>query len=132
PIAQNKLITIENKIPSDLIINADINMTKTIIRNLISNAIKYSKVGGKIIINSEKKDNETIIYVEDFGVGMSEKEVDDIFLPNNTQSKEGTMGEKGTGFGLLICNELVLKQNGKIWIESEEGKGSKFIFSLPN
>ncbi len=132
PIAQNKLISIENKIPSDLIINADINMTKTIIRNLISNAIKYSKVGGKIIINSEKKDNETIIYVEDFGVGMSEKEVDEIFLPNNTQSKEGTMGEKGTGFGLLICNELVLKQNGKIWIESEEGKGSKFIFSLPN
>ena len=132
PVAQNKLITIENKIPSDLIINADINMTKTIIRNLISNAIKYSKVGGKIIINSEKRENETIIYVEDYGIGMSEKEVEDAFLPHNSQSKEGTMGEKGTGFGLLICNELVLKQNGKIWIESEEGKGSKFIFSLPN
>ncbi len=132
PITQNKLITIENKIPSDLIIKADINMTKTIIRNLISNAIKYSQVGGKIIINSEKRDNETIIYVEDYGVGMSEKEVEDVFLPHNTQSKEGTMGEKGTGFGLLICNELVLKQDGKIWIESQEGKGSKFIFSLPN
>lgn len=132
PVAQNKLITIENKIPSDLIINADINMTKTIIRNLISNAIKYNKVGGKIIINSEKRENETIIYIEDYGIGMSEKEVEDAFLPHNSQSKEGTMGEKGTGFGLLICNELVLKQNGKIWIESQEGKGSKFIFSLPN
>ncbi|MFA7133119.1 MAG: ATP-binding protein, partial [Bacteroidales bacterium] len=76
--------------------------------------------------------NETIIFVQDFGIGMSEKEVEGIFLYYNNQSKEGTMGEKGTGFGLLICNELVIKQRGKIWVESQEGKGSKFIFSLPN
>lgn len=132
PMTQNKLITIENNIPRDLFIKADINMTRTIIRNLISNAIKYSLVGGKIIINSEKKENETIIFVQDFGIGMSEKEVEGIFLYYNNQSKEGTMGEKGTGFGLLICNELVIKQRGKIWVESQEGKGSKFIFSLPN
>lgn len=130
--AQDKLIKIENNVPLDLIVKLDINMTKTIIRNLISNAIKYSLVGGKIIISSEQNKKETKIIVKDFGIGMSEKEVEEIFHSNNIQSKDGTMGEKGTGFGLLICYELVIKQEGKIWIESQEGEGSKFIFTLPN
>ena len=130
--AQDKLIKIENNVPLDLIVKLDINMTKTIIRNLISNAIKYSLVGGKIIISSEQNKKETKIIVQDFGIGMSEKEVEEIFHSNNIQSKDGTMGEKGTGFGLLICYELVIKQEGKIWVESKEGEGSKFIFTLPN
>lgn len=130
--AQDKLIKIENNVPLDLIVKLDINMTKTIFRNLISNAIKYSLVGGKIIISSEQNKKETKIIVQDFGIGMSEKEAEEIFHSNNIKSKVGTMGEKGTGFGLLICYELVIKQEGKIWVESQEGEGSRFIFTLPN
>lgn len=127
----SKKIKIENKISEKTEVYADINLLKTILRNLISNAIKYTKTGGSIKIKSEDKGNMTEISVIDNGIGMSEKIQEKIFTIDPSCMILGTDNERGTGLGLIICKEFVEKMGGKIWAKSEEGKGSQFVFSLP-
>jgi len=102
-----------------------------ILRNLVSNAIKYSYPGSAIVIRAHAKEQKVIIEVADTGIGMSAEMVTSIFSPENTLSKNGTANEKGTGLGLKLCKEFIEKNHGSIWVESREKRGSSFYISLP-
>ncbi len=130
-IANQKLIEIEKILPPEAPVMADKAMVSTILRNLLSNAIKYSEPGGKITLSVTIKTDELIVFVADSGVGIPENRMDRIFRIDESYSTSGTMNEKGTGLGLILCKEFIDKHNGKIWVESKEGKGSVFYFSLP-
>lgn len=110
---------------------ADIKMVKTIIRNLVSNAIKFTHEGGEINVNVEKNKNEVIIIISDNGIGMNEKKAKNIWVALQEEKSNGTNGERGTGLGLSICKEFVERNKGRIWVESTLGKGSEFKFTLP-
>lgn len=130
-IAKVKTISV-NYIPADDVeVYADANMLKTILRNLISNAIKYTHENGKINISAVKNQNNIEITVADNGVGMSEEIRSKLFEIENIVSTAGTANETGSGLGLILCKEFVEKHSGKIWIEGELGKGSSCTFSLP-
>lgn len=111
---------------------ADLNIFKTVLRNLISNAIKFTDQNGHIVISAEKQEQSILITVSDNGIGMDEEVMAKLWDIDNDYTSKGTNGEAGTGFGLKLCKELIEKHGGKIWAESVPGKGSKFIFSLPN
>jgi two-component system, sensor histidine kinase and response regulator len=128
--ANSKFIDIINYIPEKLVITADEDMLKTILRNLISNALKFTEVNGKIEIKSVSSVNSVEISVEDNGTGIKQEDIGKIFKIGSGFSKLGTGNEKGTGLGLMLCKEFVEKQGGKIWVESEERKGSRFTFSI--
>jgi len=131
-IARSKSIVIKNNLLNGLQVYADKSMISTVFRNLISNAIKFTKHGGEIIISAEKKQNEIIVSVSDNGVGISKSRIGNIFRLDEVYSTVGTDKEKGTGLGLILCKEFVGKHKGKIWIESEEGIGSTIYFTLPS
>jgi len=116
---------------TEYLVFADSNMTETIIRNLISNAIKFTKEFGLILITFETLDSDVLIKIKDTGVGMDEKQISKLFKIDQTHSTIGTSGERGTGLGLMLCKELVEKQGGKIWIESIPNTGTTFYFTLP-
>ena len=108
----------------------DFNTIATVLRNLITNAIKYSSAEQEIRVVSQKNDNEIIISVIDKGIGIKEENLKNLFKIENFKSQPGTNGEEGTGFGLVLCYEFVLLNNGRIWAESAPEKGSTFSFSL--
>jgi len=114
------------------ILYADSNMIKTVLRNLISNAIKFSNENGKINIYTEKNNTNVIITVSDNGVGISNHNQTKLWELSKPYTTTGTADEKGTGLGLILCKEFVEKHGGKIWVESEEGKGSEFKFTIPS
>ena len=131
-LAEQKQVIIKNNIPQNNSIRADVNITETILRNIISNSIKYSETGKSIIIYSENINNEFIkILISDDGIGMDEKTLNTIFNVKKNKSKTGTNGELGTGLGLLICKEFVELQGGEIGVESKLNEGSTFWFTLP-
>ena len=131
PQAERKQITIEFKAGLDTKVFADINMARTIIRNLISNAIKFSNPGGEIVVTVRAKRAFAEIVVTDQGVGIDKTDLDKLFRIDNKVQTKGTANEKGTGLGLILCHEFVTKNGGVISVESERGKGSRFSFSLP-
>jgi len=110
---------------------ADQQMTETVLRNLISNAIKFTPQDGMISVSFNDSGDDILIKVKDTGVGVDENEVSRLFKVEMTHSTVGTSGERGTGLGLILCKELVEKQNGKIWVESEVNSGSTFYITLP-
>jgi signal transduction histidine kinase len=110
---------------------ADENMLKTVLRNLISNAIKFTKVGGKIRVYAISKQGRVEITISDNGVGMNDETQNSLFSLETNETTMGTANEKGSGLGLVLCKEFVEKLGGNIWVESEEGKGSNFKFTLP-
>ena len=126
-----KNITVYNNIPKDIKINADKNMTATILRNLISNAVKYTHPGGEINISSQSLTDKLIFCVSDNGIGIKPEALDRLFKIGESYTQKGTKNEEGTGLGLILCKEFIEKHGGKIWIESEVGKGSKFYFYFP-
>ena len=129
--ADSKRITLENRVKENTFVFADVKASSSILRNLISNAIKFTKPGGVIKVETENRGGEIAISVSDNGVGMSEAQLKKLFSITEKISEPGTENEMGTGLGLILCKELVEKNNGKIWVESELGKGSRFIFTLP-
>jgi signal transduction histidine kinase len=129
--AKQKSITITTNTPDSAQVIADKAMVATILRNLISNAIKFTERGGKIVISAQQNTAELIVAVQDNGVGMSKEIIDKLFRIDVNHSTLGTQSEKGTGLGLILCKEFIEKHGGKIWVESEEDKGSKFVFSIP-
>ena len=131
PNANVKNITINYSAPDNINIYADIDMLKTVIRNLVSNAIKYTNSGGVISINAEKDSENVTISVSDNGIGIAHDELRKLFDISEVITTKGTAEETGTGLGLLLCKEFVEKHGGKIWVESEVGKGSEFKFTLP-
>ncbi len=130
--AEQKKITILNEIDTEVRIIADGRMIGTIIRNLLSNAVKFSRPEGKIIVKSENHGDGNIeVSVKDNGVGISKDDINKLFKIEEKISRKGTEQESGTGLGLLLCKEFVELHGGKIWVESEEGIGSTFYFTLP-
>ena len=128
---RNKVITFNVSVNRDATVFADKQMTETILRNLISNAIKFTSVNGSVSIESEEDKNYSIVTVRDTGVGMDQKMMDKLFRIDVNHSTPGTANEPGTGLGLILCKELVEKQGGKIWVESKTNEGSIFHFTLP-
>jgi len=131
PVAQNKGITLVNRIPAGQMVYADRNMLNTILRNLISNGIKFSFKGGSVEITSSPVRYGVEISVTDQGVGIPEDILQKLFRIDNLISVPGTSNEKGTGLGLILCKEFLMKHGGTVRVESESGKGSRFILYFP-
>ncbi len=130
--ATEKNITINHFTPVEVNILADVNMFKTILRNLITNAIKFTNNNGQINIYAERNEEIVItITVSDNGIGIEPEKINQLFDISQMFTTSGTAQEKGTGLGLLLCKEFVEKHGGKIWVESELGKGSDFKFTMP-
>jgi PAS domain S-box-containing protein len=129
--ARKKGIKIEIIIPDELEFFADSHMFETIIRNLVSNAIKFTPSGGKVKVETCINANKLIeIKISDSGIGLTPELISKLFQINEKTSRPGTEGEPSTGLGLLLCKEFIEKHNGKIWVESEVGKGSTFSFIM--
>jgi len=128
--ASKKNIEIHNQIAKNLLVEADPEMVEIVIRNLLTNGVKFSYQDSQIIVCSEIKDHFAIISVSDSGVGMVEKDLQRIFNGENFH-KQGTLGEKGTGLGLSLVRELLHNFHGKLWADSSQEEGTKFYFSLP-
>jgi signal transduction histidine kinase len=131
PNADLKNITINSFITEEIFIFADVDMVKSVFRNIISNAIKFSENNGRIEIHGVKNSKTVTISISDNGIGIAPVQLTKMFEISYVQTTKGTAGETGTGLGLLLCKEFVGKNGGKIWVESEPGKGSKFNFTLP-
>ncbi len=129
--ATEKNIEINNEVLPGTHIQADRNIFSLVIRNLISNAVKFTYNEGMIEISHVRKNNEDILKVKDNGIGMDETTLNNIFNPEKVNSTHGTNYEKGSGLGLMLCKEFVDMHKGKIWAESTPGEGSEFIISLP-
>lgn len=130
-IAKSKAITIYNQIPKKQTTHADRNMIMTVIRNLITNAIKFTESGKSVYLSSAEDKFALTISVKDEGVGIAPDVLKVLFNPKENYSTIGTSGEKGTGLGLLLCKDFIERHSGKIWVDSEEGNGSEFKFTLP-
>lgn len=130
--AEQKQITLRNTIGEAITVYADSNMVTTIIRNLTSNALKFTDTGGAITLSAAPYENDVEITVSDTGVGMSAEDLSKLFRIDVNYNNVGTAGEKGTGLGLILCQELVEKNDGRIWAESEPGEGTLFKFTLPD
>lgn len=130
-IAEAKGIKMHNHLKKVFSVHADLNMMKTVLRNLLSNAIKFSYKGGEISINGEEKDGFLVVSVQDKGQGISKEHQRDLFADGLHFISYGTQKEKGSGLGLQLCKDFVKMNHGKIWFNSEEGKGTTFYFSIP-
>ena len=140
PAARNKNIQIHTNIPDHLNAYADKVLLGTVIRNLISNAVKFTHPGGKIMISAKENDQEVVFSVADSGIGIPKERVEELFRIDKSFSTEGTDKEKGTGLGLILCREFIEKHGGKIWAESsgtnsssvKNYRGSTFSFTIPS
>ncbi len=129
--ARTKRISLINVLKQDVQVYADKNMLRTIFRNLVSNAIKFTNPGGKVIINGERDDKISRFWVEDNGVGIENGNIEKLFQISETVKTYGTNDESGTGLGLILCREFTERNGGKITVESTPGKGSRFTVELP-
>ncbi|HJX71474.1 MAG TPA: hybrid sensor histidine kinase/response regulator [Bacteroidales bacterium] len=130
-IANNKDIKIINEVEKNAEAFADQNMITTVIRNLLTNALKYTTKGGMVKISSEVQNDMVTIRVSDTGVGIQEENLKKLFRIDTNFSTPGTEDEAGTGLGLILCREFIQKNNGKIDVKSTFGLGSEFSFTLP-
>ncbi|MDD2304440.1 MAG: HAMP domain-containing sensor histidine kinase [Prolixibacteraceae bacterium] len=126
-----KEISIHTNCPGETIVVADKNMIHTVLRNLISNAIKFTNPGGNIFISVVVNPDELFISVKDDGIGIKSETLERLFHQEVIHSTPGTQNETGSGFGLLLCQEFIEIQGGRIWAESEAGMGSAFYFTIP-
>lgn len=130
-IAHNKKITLQHRMEKEIWIEVDSDMLKTILRNLINNAIKFSYADSNVWISAQERSDDVLITVEDQGKGIHPIIFDRLFRAEFKSSTTGTQNEMGTGLGLLLCKEFVEYHGGKIWAESSINSGSKFLFTLP-
>jgi signal transduction histidine kinase len=129
--ATKKNIRLKNEIIPSIEAFCDENMIRTVIRNLVSNAIKYTKENGSITCDCQLEDDKVEISISDTGIGIKPENLNKLFRIDVNYTTVGTAQETGTGLGLILCKEFVNKNNGEIWVESEFGKGSTFKFTLP-
>lgn len=129
--ADEKNIVIVNHVPGNVHVHAMPMMIETVIRNLITNAIKFTPEGGTIEIRHRYYERVVSISVSDTGIGMNESELEQLFAIDSKIRKKGTKNEDGSGLGLILCKEFIELNKGKIWAESEQGKGSLFSFTVP-
>lgn len=126
-----KKIGIRLEAPERLGVYADIDMIKTVIRNLISNAIKFSNEGTEILVIVQEQDDMAVVSVKDSGCGIDEENQKKLLHTDTHFSTFGTNNEEGSGLGLLLCQDFVIKNGGKLWFTSVKGEGSTFSFSIP-
>lgn len=129
-VAQVKSITIDYDIPGPITVTCDVDMIKTIMRNLLSNAIKYSAKGSNIIISMRESDTHAAVSVRDFGLGIKAEDIPKLLNPEIHYTTYGTQNEEGSGLGLQLCLDLTRRNGGELTVESEEGKGSVFTFTI--
>jgi PAS domain S-box-containing protein len=129
-LADEKNITFINTVPENMTVQADMNSIKTVLRNLFSNALKFTEQGGEVKVYSVKEKEKIKVSVQDSGIGMDDEQADKLFRIDQNQSTKGTNNEKGTGLGLILCKEFVEKNGGEIWVESKKGTGTTFHFTL--
>lgn len=130
--AKAKNIVLSHNCSSGFLSYADIDLTNTILRNLLNNAIKFTPSGSiSVLVENDEENKQSVVKVVDSGVGMPSQKVETLFEVGTSSSTSGTSGKKGTGLGLIVCKEFVEKNGGAIWVESEDGKGTSFIFTLP-
>jgi signal transduction histidine kinase len=129
--AEMKNITVTSYYPESINANVDKNMLEVILRNLVSNAIKFTENDGLVEVYSKVIDGFIEVTVSDTGIGVEDKDKIKIFTINDNKTKLGTANEKGSGLGLVVCKDFVEKHHGKIWIENNKDKGSLFKFTLP-
>jgi len=130
--AESKGIEVVNDVPVGLEVVADPNMLQTVLRNLLSNALKFTPKGGKVNVSATSFHHNSVeISVRDTGIGMSQMLLDNLFRLDVRDFRKGTDDEPSTGLGLLLCHEFVDKLGGKLWVESKEGNGSAFHFTIP-
>ena len=130
-VANLKKIKIREMKPEKMMVNADIDMLKTVVRNLLSNAIKFSKENSEVLVKMEEVDGMAVVSVQDYGCGISEEGQKKLLHTDTHFSTFGTNNEEGSGLGLLLCKDFVMKNGGKLWFTSKEGEGSIFSFSIP-
>jgi signal transduction histidine kinase len=128
--AQNKKISVLDDLNGEVFVKAHRHSLNTVVRNLISNSIKFTPQGGVIKLGLKKNDDHVVVSVADTGVGMSSEVLSKLFRIDSKHTTNGTADEKGTGLGLILCKEFVEKNGGKLWVESQEGKGSVFYFTI--
>ena len=129
--ARQKSISMFRELPRNVVAFADKAMISTVLRNLVSNAIKFTHPGGQIVISAEQRPEGMFFSVSDSGIGIKKESLEKLFRIEESYSTPGTQNEKGTGLGLILCKEFVEKHGGKIWAESKVGKGSTFCFTIP-
>lgn len=129
--ASSKNITFNFDISEGIVVLVDRDMVSSIFHNLLTNGLKFSFPGGIVVISTKLKDTDVEVTIEDFGTGIEQEKLNNLFVIGSNFTTQGTIGEKGTGLGLILCKEFVEKNGGKIRIESTPGEGSRFIFSLP-
>ena len=130
-VASLKKIKIREMKPEKMMVNADIDMLKTVVRNLLSNAIKFSKENSEVLVKMEEVDGMAVVSVQDHACGISEEGQKKLLHTDTHFSTFGTNNEEGSGLGLLLCKDFVVKNGGKLWFTSKEGEGSIFSFSIP-
>jgi signal transduction histidine kinase len=131
PNAEAKNITMKHFTAGEISVFADVFMLKTVLRNLVSNAIKFTGPGGQISIAAKQTPSSVTISVSDNGIGITHDNLTKLFNISEIHTTLGSAEEKGTTLGLLLCKEFVEKHGGRIWVESKQGQGSDFIFTLP-
>ncbi|MDP2301390.1 MAG: PAS domain S-box protein [Ignavibacteria bacterium] len=131
PNISAKNMDVLNQIVTEVTVHADKHLFNTLFRNLLSNALKFSKDNGKIIFQTSINDESVRISVKDNGVGIKEENIQKLFQFNNNITTLGTRGEKGTGFGLILCKDIMEKHGGTIEVESVEGEGTTFYINFP-
>ena len=130
-MAESKNIILKVHSPDHVLVTGDINILLTVIRNLLTNAVKFTPVGGEVSLAIETTYNgKHTITVSDTGIGMTPEEKNNLFRIDHSLSRKGTLGEQGTGLGLIVCNNMLKKHGSTLFVESEEGKGSKFWFEI--
>ena len=130
-LAKSKDITLRQDIAPGLTVLVDQPMIKTVIRNILFNAIKFTPRGGEIVITARHAEQKVTVVVQDNGIGMNEQMLSSIFTLHKGKRQLGTEGEKGTGLGLVLCKQFIEQHGGRIWAESSPGNGTTVLFTLP-
>lgn len=124
-------VRLSNEVPEATIVFADKNMLLSIVHNLVSNAIKYTPPGGKVTVSATNEEGRVRVKVKDTGIGISKEKLDKLFKPQLKTLSQARKEDKGAGIGLLLVKGFVEKNDGEIWVESVEGQGTTFYFTLP-
>ncbi len=131
PVGQQKSVSVRNEVPEGMHGYGDLNMVDTTIRNLTNNAVKFTPENGLVTISGEQNGNVFTVSIHDTGIGIPPERLKTLFVLDKGATTNGTKGEKGSGLGLILCRDMVQKNGGEIWAESEAGNGSTFFFTLP-